>query len=143
MERCTFLSECRRNDAPDSRRDEPLPQAHKALWARSEISLLGTHLVSPVSAVEIDSAECAVVLEVGRGVVERVLAAQLFFNTLEAGGHFLNRGREEDLAAGRLGHVAENFLALAAARGPIGADGVDDGFGALGHFDGVQGTLPG
>ena len=44
--------------------------------------------------------------------------------------------REEDLSAGVLRELGENLVALAAAGGPVGADGVDDGFGALAHFDG-------
>ena len=49
-----------------------------------EVTLLGPRLVAAVVAVKINAAEGSVVLEVGRRVRERVLAAKLFFNIFEA-----------------------------------------------------------
>src|SRR5580692_6204060 len=116
------------------------PRSLRALLlARSEVAFFGAHLIAAIVAVEIDGAEGAVVFEFGRRVGERVLAAQLLFNLLEAVGHLFDRWRKEDLAAGGLGHIGEDLVAPAAARGPVGADGIDDGLGALALLDGFVG----
>ena len=63
------------------------------------------------------------------------MAAQLFFDVFEAVRHLLDRGREKHRAASGLGHLRQHGVAFAAAGRPIGADGVDDGLGALAFFD--------
>lgn len=54
------------------------------LLARSEVAFPGSRKVSPIVAVEIDGPELSVGLEVCGRVGQRVLAAQLFLDTLEA-----------------------------------------------------------
>jgi hypothetical protein len=54
------------------------------LLTRREVALFCARLVSPVIAIKIDAAEGAVILEVGRCIGQRILAAQLFLNVLEA-----------------------------------------------------------
>ena len=101
-----------------------------------EVAFSGAGYVAAVVAVEIDGPECAVGFEVRGDVGQRVLAAQLFLDVFEAVGHLLDGGREEDLSAGVLRELREHLVAFAAAGRPVGADGVDDGFGALAHLDG-------
>src|SRR6185312_4168557 len=43
----------------------------------------------------------------------------------------------ERLSAGRLGDVLQHIVSLVAAGADVGADGIDDGVGALAHLDGV------
>src|SRR5580698_9913024 len=66
-----------------------------SLLAGSKVALLRTHLVPAIVAVEIDGAECAVVLEIGRRIRKRVLAAQFLFDLFEAVRHLFHRGRKE------------------------------------------------
>src|ERR1035441_10639212 len=58
-----------------------------------EVPLLGSHLVAPVVAIKIDRPESSIRLDVGRRVVQRVLAAQLFLDLSKAVGGFLDRRR--------------------------------------------------
>ena len=102
-----------------------------------EVALLGADLVAGVVGLEVDGAEGAVLLEVGGAVDERVLAAELFLDVAEADGDVFDAGGVEGLAAGGLGDRREDFVALVFAGADVGADGVDDGVGALAHLDGV------
>src|SRR6185312_14625260 len=77
--------------------------------------------------------------ELVRLVGDYVLAAELFLNVMKSIGQILKLEREEGAAAGGL---CEHFQVLVSlvntAAGEVGADGVDDDLGALGH---VQGFL--
>src|ERR1035437_6981124 len=97
------------------------------LLLRSEVSLFGSHLVASVGAEKIDGTIPAVILEIRRSVDQRVLAAQLFFDVVKTVRHHLDRRWKERLPAGLLGHLGQRLVALAAAGGPVGADGIDDG----------------
>src|SRR6266567_5315372 len=92
-------------------------------------------MVTAVSAIEVDRPERSVVLEVGRRVGERILAAQFGLNLVKAISHLLDRRREQHLTASLFGHFRKNLVALAAAWCPVGADGVDDRLSALAHLD--------
>src|ERR1019366_4637103 len=109
---------------------------HPSLFARCEVTLFRTRYVTAIVAVEINSAEGSVVFEVGRCIGECVLAAQFFFNVFKAGGHLFYRRWEKYLAASIAGELSEHLIAATATGRPIGADGVDDGLGALTHLDG-------
>jgi hypothetical protein len=105
--------------------------------ARSEVPCVDADLIATVGGLEVDGTEGTVILEVRRAVDQGVLAAELFFNFAEAGGYVLDADGVEGLAAGGFGDDAEYLVSLAFARTDIGADGVDDGLGALAHLDGV------
>ena len=105
--------------------------------AGGEVALLGADLVARVDRLEVDGAEGAVHLEVCRAVDEVVLAAELFFDVAEADGYVLKLDGVEGLAAGGLGDGFEDVVALVFAGADVGADGVDDGVGALAHLDSV------
>src|SRR5579875_4058679 len=92
----------------------------RALLARSEVALLGSHLVAPVVAIEINRAERSVVFKIGRRIGERILAAQFGGDVLEAVGKVLDRRREEDFAAGLFGELLQNLISASAARRPVG-----------------------
>src|SRR5260370_15035343 len=96
-----------------------------------EITFFGADVVAGVAGLEIDGAEGAVVPEVGRGVDEGVLAAQLLLDVVEAYGDVLDLGGEEGLAAGGFGHGFEDLVAFVFTGADVGADGVDGGLGAL------------
>src|SRR5579872_1085538 len=100
-----------------------------------EVSLLGTHLVAAIVAVKVDGPKGAIRLEVGGNIGERVLAAQLLLNLLEAGGHLFHRGWEKGLPASRLGHVRQHLVTAASARRPVRADRIDDRLGPLAFLD--------
>ena len=102
-----------------------------------EVAFLGADLVAGVGGLEVDGSEGAVHLEVGGAVDEVVLAAELFFDVAEADGYVFELDGVEGLAAGGLGDLLEDVVALVFAGADVGADGVDDGVGALAHLDGV------
>ena len=56
---------------------------------------------------------------------------------MEADGDVLHAGGEEGLAAGGVGDGLQHVVALVLAGAGVGADGIDDGLGALAHLDGV------
>ena len=87
--------------------------------------------------MEVDGAEGAVHLEVGGGVDEGVLAAELFLDVAEAYGYVLYLHWEEGAPTGGVGDFFEDLVAFVFAGADVGADGVDDGLGALALLDGV------
>src|ERR1700757_3618078 len=95
---------------------------------RREVALPGSNLVAPVVAEKIDGAIGAVGSEIGRRIRQRILAAQLGLDVVKAGGLSPPRRGEKRLPAGGVRHLLQHLVALAAARGPIGADRIDDGF---------------
>src|ERR1700754_3974557 len=109
------------------------------LWrgVGGEVAFAGADVVAGVERLQVDGSEGAVLTEVGGAVDERVLAAQLFLDVVEAGGYVLDLDREEGLAAGGFGDGLEDVVALVFAGADVGGDGVDDGLGALAHLDGV------
>jgi len=106
-------------------------------WARGEVAFLGADLVAGIVGLEVDGAEGAVHEEVGGAVDEVVLAAELLFDVAEADGYIFELDRVEGLATGGVGDGFEDVVALVFAGADVGADGVDDGVGALTHLDGV------
>ena len=106
-------------------------------WAGREIALLRTNVVAGIGGLQVYGAEAAVHLEVGRAVDEVVLAAEFLFDVAEADSYVFELDRVEGLAAGGLGDLSEHIVALVFAGADVGADGVDDGVGALAHLDGV------
>ena len=52
--------------------------------AGGEVAQLGADVVAGIEGLQVDGAEGAIVLEVGGGVDEGVLAAELFFDVVEA-----------------------------------------------------------
>jgi hypothetical protein len=107
----------------------------RGFW--SEVTFLGADVVSGVEGLQVDGSERAVLFEVGGPVDKLVLAAELFFDVAEADGYVLDFDWIEGLAAGGVGDLLEDFVAFVFAGADVGADGVDDGVGALAHFDGV------
>ena len=65
------------------------------------------------------------------------MAAEFFFDGVEVVGHVFDALGVEGAAAGGDRHGFEDVVAAVAVGAGVGADGVDDGFGALTHFDGV------
>ncbi len=72
-------------------------------WAGGEVAFFGADLVAGVEGLEVDGAEGAVLFEVGGAVDEEVLAAELFFDVVEADGYVFDAGGVEGLAAGGVG----------------------------------------
>ena len=105
--------------------------------AGGEVALLGADVIAGVGGLEVDGAEGSVGLEVGGAVDEVVLAAELFFDVVEADSDVFEFDGIEGLAAGGFGDGFEDVVALVFAGADVGADGVDDGIGALTHLDGV------
>jgi len=105
--------------------------------ARGEVAFLGSDFVSGVIGLEVDGAERAVHPEVCGAIDEVVLAAKLLFDVAEADGYVLKLDGVEGLAAGSVGDGLEDVVTLVFAWADVGADGVDDGVGALAHLDGV------
>ena len=72
-----------------------------------------------------------------RGLVgDGVLAAEFVLNLSEGVGHVANLEGEEGVSAGSVGYALEDSVTRTLGTADVGADGVDDGFGALRHFDG-------
>ena len=72
-----------------------------------------------------------------RGMIgERILAAQLVLNFGKSIGNFGDLEWEEGAAPGGFGDVFQDFVAFIVRAGDIGADGVNDHFSTLRHFDG-------
>ena len=109
-------------------------------WLGGEVAFLGSDLVTGVEGLEVDGSECAVLFEVGGAVDEGVLAAELFLDVAEADGYVLDLDGEEGAAASGVGDLLEDLVAFVFAGADVGADGVDDGFGALALLDGVAHT---
>ena len=74
-------------------------------WAGGEVALLGADVVAGVDGLEVDGAEGAVHLEVGRAVDEVVLAAEFLFDVAEADGYVFELDGIEGLAAGGFGDL--------------------------------------
>ena len=72
----------------------------------------------------------------GRVIGQCILAAQFFLNFREGVGHFLHLEREEGAAPGGFRDVFQDLVAFIVRIRDVGTDGVDDDFGALGHFYG-------
>jgi hypothetical protein len=106
-------------------------------WAGGEVAFLSADVVAGVVGLEVDGAEGAVHLEVRGAVDQMVLAAELFFDVAEADGDVFKLDGVEGLAAGGFGDLSEDIVAAVFAGADVGADGVDDGVGALAHLDGV------
>src|SRR2546425_902048 len=104
--------------------------------AGGEVTFFGADVVAGVAGLEVDGTEGAVVLEVGWGVDEGVLAAEFLLDVVEADGYILDFSGEEGLAAGGVGDGFEDLVALVFAGADVGADGVDGGLGALAFLDG-------
>src|SRR5271163_1989461 len=56
---------------------------------------------------------------------------------MKAAGHVFNALGEEREASGSFGHFSQHVIAPVTAGTDVGADGVDNGFGALAHFNSV------
>jgi len=106
-------------------------------WTRGEVAFLGADFVARIVGLEVDGAEGAIHSEICRPIDEVVLAAELLFNVAEADGYVFELRWVEGLAAGRVGDGLEDIVTLVFAWADVGADGVDDGVGALAHLDGV------
>ena len=106
-------------------------------WAGGEVAFLCADLVAGIVGLEVDGAEGAVHPEVCGAVDEVVLAAELLFDVAEADGYVLEFDGVEGLPAGGVGDGLEDVVTLVFAGADVGADGVDDGIGALAHLDGV------
>src|SRR5580658_1952207 len=89
-----------------------------------------------VVGLDLNSAVMAVRFEVSRFVGNGVLAAEFVLNFEERVGHVANLEREKRTAAGGVGDALKNFIARSLGAADIGADGVNDGLGALRHLDG-------
>src|SRR5580704_350134 len=86
---------------------------------------------------DFNRAVVAVRLEIGWLVGNSVLAAQLILNLGESIGHVANLEREKRAAASGIGNALENLVARTFGPTHVRADGVNDGLGALRHFDGL------
>src|SRR6185437_8302571 len=85
---------------------------------------------------DFDRTELAIGKELVRLVSHHILAAQLFLNVMERVCQVLKLEGEESAAAGGFRQHLEIFIALVgAAAGEIGANGVNDNRGALGHIE--------
>src|SRR5271166_127397 len=102
-----------------------------------EVALADVHLVAAVVAEKVDGAEGSVGLEVGGFVDERVLTAELVLDVLEADGHLFDAFGVEGAASGGEGDLLQGVVPAVAAGTDVGADGVDDGLGALAFLDRV------
>ena len=118
-------------------RDETERGKKSVGWAGSEVARVDADLIATVEGLEVDRAKGTVILEGRRAVDQGVLAAELFFNFVEAGGYVLDADGVECLTAGGFGDNAEYLVAPAFAGTDVGADAVDDGLGALAHLDGI------
>ncbi len=107
------------------------------LGAGGEVAGVGSDVVTGVERLEVDGSEGAVHLEVGRGIDEGVLAAEFFLDVLEPYGYVFDLDGKEGAAASGVGDLLEDLVAFVFAGADIGADGVDDGLGALALLDGV------
>ena len=65
-----------------------------------------------------------------RLVGDHVLAAQLVLNFRKGVGNLFNAEREKHPAAGGFGVAHQHLVALSVRAGDVGADDVDDDFGA-------------
>src|SRR5215469_6697554 len=86
---------------------------------------------------DFDRAVVAVVLQVGRAIGDGVLAAQFVLNFGEGVGDIANLERVKRASTGGVGDAVENFVAFSSGAADVGADRIDDGLGALRHFDGL------
>src|SRR3984957_6123481 len=86
---------------------------------------------------DLDGAVVAVVFEVCWFVRDGVLAAQFFLNLGKCVYYIANLKVKEGAAASRVGDALENLVARTLGSADVGADGIDDGLGALRHFDGL------
>src|SRR5208282_2357615 len=84
----------------------------------------------------LNRAVVAVRFEIGRLVGDGVLTAQLILNLGESVGHVANLEREKGTSTGGVGNALQNLVAWPLGPAHVGADGVNDGLGALRHFYG-------
>jgi hypothetical protein len=85
---------------------------------------------------DFDGAVTTIVFEIRGLVGDGVLAAEFILNRGEGVGYLANLEGEEGVSAGSIGDAFENFVTRTLGAADVGADGVDDGFGPLRHFDG-------
>src|ERR1700722_8018275 len=105
-----------------------------ALLLRSVVPLTRSHLEPAILRQDFDGAEAAIGNEVCRLVGDSVLAAQFLLNGEERVRHLAHLEGKEGSSTGRIRNAFQNFVALAFHAADVGADGVDDDFGALRHF---------
>src|ERR1700722_3040024 len=107
----------------------------RSLALRGEVAFLCAYLETPVERHQINGTEAAVQFEFRRTVCERILAAQLFLNVMEARRHVFHALGKERYASCSFRHLAQNIIATVAARAHVRTDGVNDCAGALAHLD--------
>src|SRR5580700_8710859 len=117
--------------------DDGKPDAEYELLLRwGVVSAAGTHAkILAIVGHNFDGAVVAVRLEVARLVGDGVLAAQLVLDFGKIGGHVADLEGKKCPPSGGVGDALQNLVALAFDAADVGADGVDDGLGALRHFD--------
>src|SRR5208337_4520557 len=107
------------------------------LLSGSVVSAAGANLQIFFHGGGFDSAVAPVGVEVGRLVGDVILAAQFLFNGGERVRDVFHLVGEEGAAASGGSEVLENFVAAQDQAAVVGRDGIDENFGALGHFNGL------
>src|SRR5580698_6501744 len=115
--------------------DRPVFEA-KSLLVRCEVAFLCPDRVTRIDRMQVDRAERAVMLELRRFIDQQVLAAQLFFDIVEADGHIVNTLGVESLTAGSVRDPLQHVVTLVPAGADVRADGVNNRLRALAHLDG-------
>src|SRR5208337_367663 len=117
-----------------TRRRESL-ETLSCLLSWSVISTPGADLQVFLQCSDLDGAVAPVGVEVRRLVGNGVLAAQFLFNGGERVRDVFHLVGEKGAAAGGGSEVFEHFVAAKNQPAVISGNGIDENFGALGHFN--------